>query len=75
MAKRSKAEIERQILASTVRHQAYDEKPPSLEAMIIEHGGWDKIPEEAWGRHADALEAWFQAGREGWIRGKAKSGK
>ena len=72
--KRSKQEIEQQILASTVRPAAMpDLAPPSLDALIIKHGGWDKVPEEEWGRHADALEAWLQATREGWFHDKAKT--
>jgi hypothetical protein len=39
--------------------------PPDLEALVLKHGGWDKIPQETWGEFNRAVRSWLDLVRYG----------
>jgi hypothetical protein len=41
--------------------------PPDLQALVAEHGGYDKIPSKAWAEFDRAMAAW-QHRRRGAVR-------
>ncbi|MGM4959821.1 hypothetical protein [Bradyrhizobium sp. 604_D8_N2_3] len=40
-------------------------EPPSLEALVEQYGGWDRIPESAFREHEAKREAWIEMVRHG----------
>ena len=40
-------------------------EPPSLQKLVEEHGGYDRIPEAAWKKFDAAMEEWKAMVRSG----------
>jgi hypothetical protein len=40
--------------------------PPDLQALVAHHGGYDKIPPEAWAEHDRALAEWQERRQRRW---------
>jgi hypothetical protein len=45
-----------------------DDTPPSLQALIAEHGGYDRISAEAWAEYDAAIASWQTRRREKYRR-------
>ena len=44
-------------------------EPPNLQELVELHGGWDKIPREAWELHDQNTKRWQQQVRWGALHG------
>jgi hypothetical protein len=43
---------------------APDDVPPDLQALVAEHGGYDRISPEAWAHYDEAMKLWQAQRRE-----------